>query len=35
MLYFRLHDFNLMRIFKTRWFNIEAKSHTIKDDELS
>lgn len=24
-----------MRIFKTRWFNREAKSHTIKDDELS
>lgn len=24
-----------MRIFKTRWFNSEAKSHTIKDDELS
>lgn len=24
-----------MRIFKTRWFNEEAKSHTIKDDELS
>ncbi|EOE8581684.1 type II toxin-antitoxin system RelE/ParE family toxin [Salmonella enterica subsp. enterica serovar Infantis] len=24
-----------MRIFKTRWFSREAKSHTIKDDELS
>lgn len=24
-----------MRIFKTVWFNREAKSHTIKDDELS
>ncbi|EEJ7235572.1 type II toxin-antitoxin system RelE/ParE family toxin [Salmonella enterica subsp. salamae] len=24
-----------MRIFKTRWFNREAKSYTIKDDELS
>ncbi|KNN05895.1 addiction module toxin RelE, partial [Salmonella enterica subsp. enterica serovar Derby] len=35
VLYFRLQDVNLMRIFKTRWFNREAKSHTIKDDELS
>ncbi|WP_265176581.1 type II toxin-antitoxin system RelE/ParE family toxin [Salmonella enterica] len=24
-----------MRTFKTRWFNREAKPHTIKDDELS
>ena len=24
-----------MRIFKTKWFNREAKSHAIKDDELS
>lgn len=24
-----------MRIFKTRWLNREAKSHTIKDDELN
>lgn len=35
VLYFRLQDVNLMRIFKTVWFNREAKSHTIKDDELS
>lgn len=35
VLYFRLQDVNLMRIFKTKWFNREAKSHTIKDDELS